>query len=353
VAIYIVDPPSTAGDGTVPLDREARSVAAENRRQQIRDVVTPVEDAARAAGATGISRPQFMPALFTSLTPEAIVEIARRPDVTLVVSAMVEHGDDFGVVCEGITSAKIDTAMNALGLFGEGQKIGLLDNPGCAINDKHEALASNTVVYLPTPRECTSDTDCTASNKATCNPSNTQTPSVCSLTRDGKKHCIDVHSSRVSSVIAASQGASKFGAAEATIYIPTNGDKEKPDMLHCSPAAMAVAYDALYGETKDDPVPMTVNESWGCEPPLAADGVTEDYYAKQYGMMIVKSSGNQSSSPAYGCWASNARMHCASAAWALVTAFRATQPHTRTSAAALRTTERILMSSRCRPISTL
>ncbi len=252
-----------------------------------------------------LTRGDSMPVLFGRALPATIETLARHPGVSLVTSA--ENGKVIlnASPKNGVTDPQIDGTFNALGLYADGQKIGMVENALDGLWEPHEAFEFVTtdpgtgyrVTYQVEPLDCETDFDCPASSfygqpLQKCEP----------LDHAGhKRQCVAEHASQCMSVAVGSTGGSPFGAARARIYYPNRGGAPTtpatiPDpSVACSPTGLADAYDWM-----DKEGVTTVNESFGCENMFgdgAAEGITQDWYARYFDMAIFKAAGNQKFSP--------------------------------------------------------
>ncbi len=242
-----------------------------------------------ARGATAVMVRETMPIVFGRARPAAILALARHAGITLITSnaagAPVLHAG----APNTITDPQIDTGMNALGLFGSGQRIGFLEEARCGLYDPHEAFADNgSVTYQVEPMDCTKDSDCTdcdLGGGAKC----------VALGRPGHAlQCVAVHASQTASCAAASQGGTGHGASKAALFHPNAGGASPIGFpsVACSASGTVDAYDWLI---KNDVT--TANESWGCTPlgtgtAAGLEGLAEDWYARNFGISIFKSAGN-------------------------------------------------------------
>ena len=194
-------------------------------------------------------------------------------------------------VPNAITDAHIDVGMNALGYFGADQRIGFLEEARCGIYDAHEALSenSNPVKYQVEPMDCTKDSDC--------NDCDLGAGAMCvDLGHPGHdKQCVAVHVSQTASNASATRGGTGNGASKASLYHPNKGGSSPIGFpsVACSADGTVDAYDWLTSEGV-----TTANESWSCQvlggaAGGALEGLAEDWYARNFGISIFKSAGNQ------------------------------------------------------------
>jgi hypothetical protein len=109
--------------------------------------------------------------------------------------------------------------------------------------------------------------------------------------------CVAIHASECVSVAVGSGGGVAYGAAKARLYYPNRGGPALSEDLtsptvDCSPVGLADAYSWLADPEREV---KTVNESFGCigYGDGAAEGITQDYYARYFDMAISKSAGNE------------------------------------------------------------
>jgi hypothetical protein len=259
----------------------------------------------RRLGVTQLSRAgDSLPVMFGRASRAVIEELAQHAKVSLVTSADPGRRDPHtaaDVPANGVTNPDIDGGFNALGYYGKGQKLALVEGGNDAIWEPHEALdfveldedTGERVTYMVEPQDC--ELDETATNGSNC-PDIDQ--ACLELGHPGHpRQCVARHASQCLSIAVGSGGGQQYGASQAQIYYPNDGaDPYSPlqvgPTVACSPAATAGAYDWL---EKHDVT--TVNESFGCIElgAGAAEGITQDYYARHFDMAIFKSAGNQKS----------------------------------------------------------
>lgn len=212
-----------------------------------------------------------------------------RPELRHHVQAGCFGGDDKSVHADCVDPNvfhHVDQTFNADGLFGRHQKIGVYEDVGDNTLDRfHESFQfSAGPVYSGTY----------------------------------SSNAVD-HGTAVASVILGAYRGRRCGASEATLYYPNDGVPQSfPDLNNppngtvtlpaviCHPDATADAYRWMESHGTpgdfDNPPLAVVNESFGCIHENIAcsyadarteEGVTQDYYARYRGMMIVKAAGNQ------------------------------------------------------------
>jgi hypothetical protein len=183
--------------------------------------------------------------------------------------------------------------MHALGLFGAGQAIGFLEEAKCGLYDPHESFSQNAspITYETEPMDCKTDPDC-----ANCDLGG---GAMClALGHPGHPlQCVAVHASETASCVSATRGGTGNGASKASMFHPNAGGPSllsgHPTSVACSASGTVDAYDWL---TKKGVT--TANESWGCTLPLGGataatvEGLAEDWYARNFGISIFKSAGN-------------------------------------------------------------
>lgn len=184
----------------------------------------------------------------------------------------------------------IDTVFNAAGQYGANRRIGIFEpmNDECHVPQGHEAFSYAPII-----------------NQISTGP-------VCD------------HATRVASVMSGTTAGVPCGASKASYYVANDGESTynrktgQNDLVSaCNPIALSRAYDwfSKVGDTVDPDGPEidVVNESYGCihpaitncqaepgDPPPAeslyyqnAEGLTQDHYARIYGIPITKAAGNQ------------------------------------------------------------
>lgn len=176
---------------------------------------------------------------------------------------------------------EIDDTFNASGFYGAKQRVGIVevDDGDCVLGSAHEAF------------------DFTSGFHYSASPSGS---------------CITTHGTQVASVISGSVDGTRCGASDVEFYYANDGSPMSfpsgtVDTVGCNPDAIVKAYQWFaavgdYGDPFDDPTIAVVNESFGCvhqnitclhSGGRGVDGVTQDYYARIYGMPVVKAAGNR------------------------------------------------------------
>lgn len=286
---------STGSDGERLASRLSLRQAIASRAAEL------IEELTTLGVKDVFTRGNSMPVLFGRALPATIETLARHPGVSLVTTAENSKVILNAAPKNGVTDPQIDTTFNSLGLFADGQKIGMVENALDGLFEPHDAFEFVTpdpgtgyrVTYQVEPLDCESDFDCPASSFYG------QALQKCeTLGHAGHKgQCVAEHASQCMSVAVGSEGGSPFGAARARIYYPNRGGTPTtpgtiPDpSVACSPTGLADAYDWM-----DQEGVTTVNESFGCENMFgdgAAEGITQDWYARYYDMAIFKAAGNQ------------------------------------------------------------
>ncbi len=230
-----------------------------------------------------------IPAVFGKATPGTIATISEDPKVQLVMGVNLGKTRKEAIV-DPIVKMNIKTVFNDQTFYGSGRKIGVVESASnYAIFDRHQAFhmggATSNIIYsnpsgIPT---CTDDVFCGGTIPARCD--------------EGK--CRDMHASRVASVISAfgSNGstAQGYSASQAQIYFPNSAQGGINANVTCDAANIANAYSWLQQNS------VTVsNESFNCYGENACDssgeagvdGLTQDYYARRFDMLIVRAAGN-------------------------------------------------------------
>lgn len=179
---------------------------------------------------------------------------------------------------------KISSVMNYnLSLYGEGQRVGLIEDPRCLLYDTHEAFsAAPDITYhtgTSTYVQCTMNSNCASY----CG----DTPGVCLATKrtavTGKKYCVDPHASQVASAFMASKPPDLWGAAKARLY-HANAGSDPSELVACDPVDFADAYAWL----DRNGVTTTINSSQACN----YAGMTEDWYARNQEITVVRAAPN-------------------------------------------------------------
>jgi hypothetical protein len=291
-------------DDAYQVDRARDEVRARHRTAG-----AALEAAVRELGGTDVLLPGLTPSLYATLSPEALKKIARHPDVEGIFRN--KQGKIHRLSApNSVTFPHIDSGFNALGYFGSGFKIGLVEGP-CAVWKHHESL-SNLSGY--TTSQVAASCDAGAQCASVCGAEADEGSGFCKdQTGGGDLHCIDKHESEIASTIAASRGGAEWGAAEIHLY-----QYNTPD-TGTDVACEATAMDNAFGWFTDSSRSVhTVTESWACD--LTdddvgsgyaddKDGYYEDYFSRNAPhVLTVRAAGNGANYGdfAVGCEPSNA-----------------------------------------------
>ncbi len=248
----------------------------------------------REAGLTIRQVARKAPAVHIEGSPSQVLALRSAPDeVTMVLSGAVGKaenrcnggGDKTSEGCDvdPVEWHGIDSTFNAKGYHGKGSRIGMVEvtDGSCRFNEGHEAFEFlEGFVYSETAIQC-----------------------------QGAQAATAEHHTHVASVISGSYDGVTCGAGQAEIYFATDGDLEslgsaQPETVGCSDTAIVRAYE--WFTDVEEPAISVVNESFGCVHQfltcnmgqvLGSDGVTQDYFARVYGLPIVKAAGNQGCNP--------------------------------------------------------
>lgn len=237
-------------------------------------------------GATEIRAATYLPALYALATPAVARAVARLPGVVLVNTAQGGRPETHATATNAISDPQIDTGFNDRGFYGSGQRVGFVEAASCGLYENHEAFASTGVTYMVEPITCKNDSDC-----GICDIDSHGSAACIDLGRGVGKQCVTGHASQTASNVSASIGGTDFGAAKAGLYYANKGAPVTwgpPESVACSDVAIAGAYDWFVTEAV-----TTTNESFGCltsDGPV--DGITQDYYARYFGISVLKSAGN-------------------------------------------------------------
>ena len=227
-----------------------------------------------------------MPVLFAEGSPANVLKLRARNDLKLVAAneplevelrgSSPSEDCDNGSFTDSISFHKIDTAFNDLGFYGHERKVGIFEeSKQCALATDHEAF--NDLQGGPHFNNPSPNTDPTS--------------------------CGNQHARSVASVIAGSVGTEgPRGAAKINLYYPNLGDPNA--VAGGGPACNAQATLSSYEWLENQGV-KTVNESFGClaggqcnlDFARAREGLTQDYFSRNYNMTIVKAAGNQNCEP--------------------------------------------------------
>ncbi|MBK8217825.1 MAG: S8/S53 family peptidase [Myxococcales bacterium] len=197
--------------------------------------------------------------------------VARPPSGTMQVLDVRPRrsGEAFGIV-DPTTVLRNDIEFNSNGNFGSGIRLGIIElglGSG-AIYDKHEAFALADIHYQTTPTSCDSDSDCVQPQQNAC--------------RNGR--CTGAHATAVASVVSHAKSGGNRNASEASLYIANGGDA-------CSLTDYIKQLDWLLENDVH-----VVTETFRCHGGSGNDGAhgyTTDYYARNFDMTFLVSSGNQ------------------------------------------------------------
>jgi hypothetical protein len=243
-----------------------------------------------AAGVASVWHRPTMPVVFGLASAPTIQGLARHASLTLIASNAPGRPRLHAGPPNTVTDPEIDVGMNALGYFGADQKIGFIEEAECGMYDPHEAFSENAnpITYQVEPKDCNDDSDCFECDLGG--------GAMClDLGHPGHdKQCVAVHVSQTGSSASATRGGSGNGASKASLYHPNRGDTSPIGFpsVACSAGGIVDAYDWLTGEGV-----TTANESWGCQPlgsstAATLEGLAEDWYARNFGISIFKSAGN-------------------------------------------------------------
>lgn len=304
---------SIAGASPAPLD-DSQIASVESARSaavaQIFDAITlKVSESRPKLEAKGLNVKASgigIPVVFGNIDAAAVFELAKLDDVVLVVrdgpAQQVDHACVSPQCVDPIAFTHIDSKFNVpYSNYGDNEKVAIVeDRGGSYLWEDHEAFSfiqGGAVTYstpLPTVDQCTSDDWCHTNvfSETECRPVGT------------KQVCIKSHGSRVASVIAAtnpSNTSQPWGAAKVALYYPNTGQAglfAPSTSVMCSSLGISNAYTWLASNSVS-----TANESYGClevgsddctNPAVGAqqDGLTQDYFARNYGVTVVKAAGN-------------------------------------------------------------
>jgi len=269
---------------------DGRDIARGQLQTAIQDGSSRLAAELTQLGVSSVWYRPTMPVVFGMASAPTIQGLARHAGITLIASNAPGRAELHAGPPNTISDPQIDTGMNALGLFGADQRIGFLEEAKCGLYDPHESFSenSNPITYEVEPRDCSSDFDCTECDLGA--------GAMCvDIGHAGHgKQCVAVHASETASSASATRGGSGNGASKASLFHPNAGGSSPIgfDSVACSSSGTVDAYDWL---TKNDVT--TANESWGCTPlgagtAATVEGIPEDWYARNFGISIFKSAGN-------------------------------------------------------------
>lgn len=266
-----------------------RSSARDSLRQAIADSGRSLSNAL-ASNDIAIRRVlQTEPVAYAELTREQVKSLSRNPKISTIrpnVAVMpTRHSYNLSGTPNTVSYVGTETEFNTLGYYARGQRVGIVESAQCRLYSEHDSMqfagapSGPKVVYEDTIKSCTTDSDCTVCDGYQVSASNHKCVS---------SQCVVDHASSVASVVTASNDGTRHGAAEARLYYANKGHQGSGDSyphVFCSDEGMADAYQWFV----DNEV-TTVNESFECGP--GVDGVHQDWYAREYGITVVKSAGN-------------------------------------------------------------
>ncbi|MEM9694287.1 MAG: S8 family serine peptidase [Myxococcota bacterium] len=224
--------------------------------------------------------------VFASMTRDELQAIRHLPGITRIDAANTGGtGLEFSPPSgpgNSLTSARIDTRYNQAlnggrppGTELPRQRIGIVEDPGCRLFSQHEAMSGLNLTTQGDAfgeaggvRTCFNDTPCDTACNGLCINS----------------ECIDPHASRVWSAMAHRVDSGVFGAHQAEFFHPTVG--EGSNDIKCTDDFKIQAYEWLRSRGV-----TTVVESFGCENPNGADGITQDFYAREYDIAFFRAAG--------------------------------------------------------------
>jgi hypothetical protein len=285
------DPKVDWGRLTPELSNADDRAAARTRLETaIADGARRLADELTKLGVTSVWYRPTIPVVFGLARAPTIQALSRHASVTMIASNAPGRAELHAGPPNAISDPQIDTGMNALGLFGADQRIGFLEEARCGMYDPHEAFSenSNPITYQVEPMDCTSDSDCSDCDLGG--------GAMClDIGHPGHdKQCVAVHVSQTASNASATRGGTGHGASKASLFHPNAGGSSPIGFpsVACSASGTVDAYDWL---AKNDVT--TANESWGCLPlgsgtAATLEGIAEDWFARNFGISIFKSAGN-------------------------------------------------------------
>ncbi len=246
-----------------------------------------------------------IPAIFSETTAEELLELAA--DRRILRIGLVEglEAEERQEQCNGYGDKPdnfecdhdpnvihgIDDTFNANGYYGEGQKVAIYE-PGAhnrKLEEGHEAFTLIDGFYYM---------------------------------NENASGGVSDHGSRVASVVSGAYFLT-CGANFVSLYFPNEGDTTYwpgagtpiGTRMTCGPLPTVATYEWIveagdYFDPLEDPPMAAVNESWGCLPDTVSgcdyeaiaetykmEGVTQDYFARFYDMVVVKAAGNDNCDP--------------------------------------------------------
>ena len=252
-------------------------------------------------GVTVTKLGRKIPAIFSEASAATLLEVARDPRIKrvglvdgLVAEERQEKCNDGGNKLEQGTCAHdpnvihgIDETFNADEHYGKGQKVAIYEPNALnkKLDENHQAFSFvGGFHYMD----------------------------------DDASGGVNEHGSQVASVVSGRYFL-ECGASEVSLYYPNVGGdtywqgdvgNENAVRMTCGPVPTIATYEWIvdqgnYFDPLHDPVMAAVNESWGClAGPISncdyqdiavahdMEGVTQDYFARIYDMVVVKAAGN-------------------------------------------------------------
>lgn len=150
-------------------DPHTRRDAEAQLREESRLARVPAELLLKALGAQSVEAPtSILPVIFASALPANIYRIgdaASLVGITTIVGNPAVHAIPTDEpIATNTTSpipfARIDAGFNAMGLYGNGQSVGFIENAQCGIYSQHEAFYYNQFMYQVEPTLCHTNSDC-------------------------------------------------------------------------------------------------------------------------------------------------------------------------------------------------
>jgi hypothetical protein len=256
---------------------------------------------------------RYLPVVWGNATPDVLARLARDPDVRRItldepsrpVLDVLPSEPDMHVGVDFVANADppngvtdpMTNELNELGFYARGQRLGIVESPSCGVYDDHESLGGSLkVTHKTTPPSCSTDADCATFGLQTSDPAVQECRCQPNLGR-----CVGMHMHAVASVMMGNKAGENWGASGGRLFV-YNDHVTGGSLLRCTPSHMDAAYEWFV-----DWEVTTVVQAFSCFDETGAhttdeDGLVQDYYAREEGILVVKSAGNFWEGPGgYAC----------------------------------------------------
>lgn len=273
------------GAGRRSSDPGEREAARKLVSQRLEERGKPIASELERIGIDVQKISRGIPVVFARGTGEALRSIGEVPGVALVFLA--KHGTVRNHAApNSMSDSGIASVFNANSKFAINQKIGYAELEHCGIYHEHEAFQDGMTPAVEyshessIPEGCSSDFDC----EGECGSGDGRCVSM-----DGTTKCVAKHATEVMSAVVASRDGDPWGTAASTLYY-YNGDFD---------ACLGLSIDDAYAYFESNDVTNVV-QSWNCFDP-ADEGIVQDFYARDAGILIAMAAGNSTEGGGFAC----------------------------------------------------